>query len=43
MENQEILTLDFSNIEEKQQGIQIGGLIVYELFKDYDLSIDYKS
>lgn len=43
MENQEILTLDFSNIEKKQRGIQIGGLIGHELIKDYDLLIDYKS
>lgn len=37
MENQEVLTLDFSNIEKKQRGIQIHGLIGYELIKDYDL------
>lgn len=43
MENQEVLTLDFSNIEKKQRGIQIHGLIGYELIKDYDLLIDYKN
>ena len=42
MDNQEILTLDLSNLEE-HGNMEIYGLIGYELLKEYDLVFDYKN
>ncbi len=42
MENQNVLTLDISHLEESLE-TKIYGLIGYELIKDYDLLFDYEN
>lgn len=42
MENQEVLTLDLSSLEEKEPNIEIHGILGYDLFQDYDLLLDYQ-
>jgi len=43
MENQDVLTLDISHLEESlETNIEIYGLIGHELIKDYDLLFDYE-
>jgi len=43
MENQEVLTLDISHLEESlETDYKIHGLIGYDLIKDYDLLFDYE-
>lgn len=43
MKNQRVLTLDLSQLEQKEPEIEIHGIIGYEFFEGYDLLIDYKN
>lgn len=42
LNNQEVLTLDLSHLEEELE-TELHGLIGYELIKDYDIIFDYKN